>query len=144
MARTRELRELVRPQRVSVIVDHAALPAPARRRKRAGALAKLRPAVARDSRRRDGDSIEEVRCGPAAGEPTRAPAHDLAATSVRLSCLAVTVSFSPSEASDSGRIGNPYRAVVDFAGGHIAYCRSYGEAGPKRRVLVALPRACGG
>lgn len=147
VARTRELRKLVRPQRVSVPADDAALPAPARRVARAGMVADLRRAIARDSRRRDGDSIEEVSCQPAAGEPARAPARDLAAASARLSCLAVTTSFAPGEASEGGRIGNPYRAVVDFARGRVTYCRSYGrpgEASLERRILVTLPRACGG
>lgn len=147
VARTRELRKLVRPQRVSVPADDAALPAPARRVARAGMVADLRRAIARDSRRRDGDSIEEVSCQPAAGEPGRAPARELAAASARLSCLAVTTSFAPGEASEGGRIGNPYRAVVDFARGRITYCRSYGrpgEASLERRILVTLPRACGG
>jgi hypothetical protein len=112
-----------------------------------GVAAELERAVARDSRRRDGDSIEAVSCRPAAGEPARAPVRDLAASSARLSCLAVTTSFGPGEASEGGRIGNPYRAVIDFARGRVTYCRSYGrpgEASLERRILVTLPRACGG
>lgn len=145
--RTRELRELARPRRMSVTPDDVALAASARRRERAGVVAELERAVARDSRRRDGDSIEAVSCRPAAGEPARAPVRDLAASSARLSCLAVTTSFGPGEASEGGRIGNPYRAVVDFARGRVTYCRSYGrpgEASLERRILVTLPRACGG
>lgn len=147
VARTRELRELVRPRRMAVAADDPSRPAATRRRTRAGMVAALRRAVARDSRRRDRDSIEEVSCQPAAGEPARAPAANLAAASARLSCLAVTTSFSPGDASEGGRIGNPYRAVVDFERGRVTYCRSYGrpgEASLERRIPVTLPRACGG
>lgn len=61
-------------------------------------------------------------------------------------CLAVTSSFGPTVVSQAGRVGYPYRALLDPRSGSFTYCKVVGRAGEGglRRALVPLPAACGG
>jgi hypothetical protein len=70
------------------------------------------------------------------------------------SCLAVTAEFGASgegrEAwgeSESGVLGHPYRARLDFETGAISFCKISGrpaEGGLTQKIDVTVPRECGG
>jgi hypothetical protein len=75
------------------------------------------------------------------------PTGDLQIDRARFSCLAITARFVASSTSEGGRIGYPYRAVVDFPTGHFTYCKVSGVPGEgslARRVDVRVPPQCGG
>jgi hypothetical protein len=75
------------------------------------------------------------------------PAGDLRLDSARFSCLAITARFAPTKSTEGGRIGYPYRALVDFPSGRFTYCKVSGipgEGSLARRRDVRVPRECGG
>jgi hypothetical protein len=110
-------------------------------RSRAAALDELAGSIAADARRR-------VRAGALSGQIRRVdcepfprslhPERQLARRRVRLACLAVTAEF------ESGALGHPYRALIDFATGRYAYCKVSGRPDPTPDPEVTTPRACGG
>jgi hypothetical protein len=64
---------------------------------------------------------------------------------VGFACLAVTSDIPETEANAAGRLGHPFRAVVDFPSGRLTWCKVSGRPGEgsaTRRALVRLPRAC--
>ncbi len=100
--------------------------------------------------------IRDTACEPyPRTEDRRGAERDLAATSGRYACLAVTAAFGanaggdagPYEASEAGALGHPYRVRIDFSSGRLAYCKVSGRAGEgglRAESLVTVPRACGG
>jgi hypothetical protein len=66
------------------------------------------------------------------------PERQLARRRVRLACLAVTADF------ETGALGHPYRALVDFRTGRYAFCKVSGRPDPIPDPDVTTPRACGG
>ena len=75
------------------------------------------------------------------------PATDLASRTGRYSCIAVTADAPRGlETQESSSIGYPYRAMVDFTTGRLAYCKVSGRPGEGalRDVSVRVPAACGG
>lgn len=75
------------------------------------------------------------------------PATDLASSTGRYSCLAVTAVAPTTETNESSSMGYPYRALVDFPSGRFTYCKVSGRAGEgslRSDVPVTVPEACGG
>jgi hypothetical protein len=75
------------------------------------------------------------------------PATDLSSPTGRYSCLAVTADAPRTAENNPSSIGYPYRAAADFPGGHFTYCKVSGRPGEgslSRKVLVRVPKACGG
>lgn len=61
-------------------------------------------------------------------------------------CLAVTRDIPTTSTNAPGRLGHPFRAVVDFRRFTFAFCKTSPPAGeravPDPRTTSALPRAC--
>ena len=107
-----------------------------------------------------GDALQRVRTGEFASAVTRVeceryprgargedPATDLKSPTGRYSCLAVTADAPQTSENNASSIGYPYRAAVDFPSGHFTYCKVSGRPGEgslSRKVLVRVPKACGG
>lgn len=75
------------------------------------------------------------------------PATDLARTTGRYSCLAITADAPRVETNNPSSIGYPYRALVNFETGRFAFCKVSGrpgEGGIRREQLLRVPAACGG
>jgi hypothetical protein len=76
------------------------------------------------------------------------PAEDIARASEVVECLAVTHKVARDERTTSGSlIGQPYRAVVDFAHGRYTFCKIVqqpGELSIERKPVMRIPHACGG
>ncbi len=130
-SRIERLRALVKPRTETVS-------GPASER-----LARLRKLIVAGAARRAESRILRASC-----EPVPLAAGERDAPGVRrLSCLAVTSEFAPSEVTSGGSIGYPYRALVDLRAGRLTYCRVFGvpgEGGLTSRQAVTVPKACGG
>ena len=105
----------------------------------------LETAVAEDARGRpDARRILRADCaGLGQGE---SPDRDLSARRSRFACTAITSEVQPG-ASRGVVLGYPYRALVDFATGRLAWCRIAGHPGEgafTRTSTVAIPAKCGG
>jgi hypothetical protein len=78
----------------------------------------------------------------------RPPADDLGRAVVPVQCLAVSADVaSRAHLTNGSLIGQPYRAVVDFARGRYAFCKIVqqpGEMSIQRDAVLAIPRACRG
>jgi hypothetical protein len=76
------------------------------------------------------------------------PAEDVGRATEVVECLAVTSKVARDERTTSGSlIGQPYRALVDFAHGRFAFCKIVqqpGELSIQREPVMEVPRACGG
>ena len=75
------------------------------------------------------------------------PATNLASSTGRYSCLAITADAPEIETSHSSSLGYPYRALVNFETGRFTYCKVSGRAGEgsiESDVPVTVPAACGG
>ncbi|MBD0280960.1 MAG: hypothetical protein ICV69_02015 [Thermoleophilaceae bacterium] len=116
-------------------------------------LADAAASVSRDARARvaagalDGP-IERVACEPFPRSVERRGAdQDPSRRFGRYACLAVTGEFGPTEASEGGMIGHPYRLRVDFESGRYAFCKVSGRPGEGSIATtphVSVPRVCGG
>ena len=107
-----------------------------------------------------GDALRRVRTGEFARPVTRVeceryprgargedPATDLASPTGRYSCLAITADAPQTSETSPSSIGYPYRAAADFPAGRFTYCKVSGRPGEgslSRKVLVRVPKACGG
>jgi hypothetical protein len=115
--------------------------------------ADLAAAVTADAARRAGTGefaqrAKRVECSryPAAAT-AEDPAANLASSTGRYACLAVTAEFAPGDASVGGALGYPYRALVHFGSGRFAFCKISGRPGEMsitRTIPVPVPPACGG
>jgi hypothetical protein len=75
------------------------------------------------------------------------PTTNLATSTGRYACLAITAVSPTTETNESSAIGYPYRALVDFPSGRFTYCKVSGRAGEgslRSSVPVTVPEACGG
>jgi hypothetical protein len=132
---------------------------PARGLAGAAAIAARRELVADLSASIRGDAVARVRSGEFAhpvvrieceryprGAHREDPMTDLAHSTGRYSCLAVTAVAPKTDSNDSSSIGYPYRALVDFAGGRFTFCKISGRPGELaiNPVVVGVPAACGG
>jgi hypothetical protein len=76
------------------------------------------------------------------------PAEDIARATDIVECLAVSREVPRDARTTSGSlIGQPYRALVDFAHGRYAFCKIVqqpGELSIQRDPVMKVPRACGG
>ncbi|HZG48064.1 MAG TPA: hypothetical protein VEY90_00960 [Thermoleophilaceae bacterium] len=151
--RTAEARRAQRPR------FGAATPAPSDQAGRARLVQAVAADVRADARRRVAAGaltgpIRRVECEPFPRSESGVGAEqDLGERHGRYSCLAVTAEFGASgerdayAASESGAIGHPYRARVDFTSGRYAFCKVSGRAGEgglSARLTVTVPRVCGG
>lgn len=148
--KVRRLRALVAPRRAAVPAAPAGLSRPTRLDRRERAVTALGRQIAVDARERTGKPIVATTCEryPRSERPRPSPARDLEAARVRVSCLAATARFQAGAGvSVGGSLGYPYRALVDFAAGRVAFCRVFGrpaEGALTRRIPVRTPTACGG
>jgi hypothetical protein len=82
------------------------------------------------------------------GLDDRPPAEELGRAVVPVQCLAVSADVaSRAHLTNGSLIGQPYRAVVDFARGHYAFCKIVqqpGELSIRRDAVLKIPRACRG
>lgn len=145
--RVARLRRLVEPRTLTVAsLDRPSDPDATRAAARTRTLARVRAEIVADARSRESSRVKAARCERIpAGEP--APATDLAATEVGLSCVAVTSELDANERTTGVTIGYPYRALVDFRTGRVGFCRTVGQPGEgSYRGLpeVSTPAACGG
>lgn len=112
---------------------------------RAVVVAQLEELILEDARARvdagtlSAPAAKRVDCEPLArGQDPNGPR-------VAYSCIAVTSDIPPTEANRGGRLGHPFRAVVDYSGARLTWCKVSGRPGEgsaTRRALVRLPRAC--
>jgi hypothetical protein len=127
---------------------------PRERRARQALLRRVEDSIAADARRRvragqlEG-SIARVECSPAPASITRRGAEvTLRRSSDAYDCLAVTRDIPRSRLNVGGRLGYPFKAVVDFRRFRYAWCKTNPVAGeravPDPRLVVPLPRACSG
>ncbi|MDQ4048392.1 MAG: hypothetical protein M3131_03290, partial [Actinomycetota bacterium] len=86
-------------------------------------------------------------CAPASGARGR-PERDLRLRRGAYDCLAVTRDIPATRTNSAGRLGHPFRALVDFSRFSFAYCKTNPPAGERAvsdpRATPQLPRACGG
>jgi hypothetical protein len=104
-----------------------------------------------DARVRSGEfthSVNRVECERyPRGAHGEDPATELASSTGRYSCLAVTVDAPKTDLSNASSIGYPYRALVNFPSGKYTFCKFSGRPGEMafaRNVRAPVPRACGG
>jgi hypothetical protein len=75
------------------------------------------------------------------------PATDLASSTGRYSCLAITADTPRTERNSASSLGYPYRARVDFPSGKFTFCKISGRPGEgslTRHFPARVPVACGG
>jgi len=108
---------------------------------RTAMLERLQEAIGRDARARFSPNAGTATCEPA-------PGVDESAARVAYDCLSATseIRGGGAQAGARGQLGYPYRAIVDFAAGRYAFCRtnpvpSEGALGDPRKV-IRLPKAC--
>jgi len=151
-ARRATLREQ-RAQRAGVPALRLGPRAPRRARlaARASLVAALERAISADARARAASGeIErrtgETRCRPAAR--AGAPLEDLSDRSAAFDCLTVTATIAASQRNAAGRLGYPFRGVVDFERARFAWCKTNPVPSekfiPDPRRIVRLPAACRG
>jgi hypothetical protein len=120
---------------------------------RAALVASVPDAIQADARRRGADGaldgpIRSVECGPYPRTVEGQGAHlDPSETSGRYSCLAVTRHVQATDRNEAASIGHPYRVLVHFDTGRLAFCKVSGRPGEGsigRHIPVPVPDACGG
>ncbi|MDQ4049715.1 MAG: hypothetical protein M3131_10120, partial [Actinomycetota bacterium] len=128
------------------------LTAAERLRARRGLVAAVERAITREARARVASGtltgrIARTECSPstASGVPPGAEA-DLRRRIRAYDCLAVTRDIPATRTNAPGRLGHPFRAVVDFERFTFVFCKTNPPAGeravPDPRALPRLARAC--
>jgi type II secretory pathway pseudopilin PulG len=107
-------------------------------------------AITADARRR-------VQAGEMRGNPSQTkcspypprdvdPAHDLAEARGVYDCLTTISEIKATQTNVGGRLGYPFRAVVDFKSFSFVWCKTNPVPGervvPDPRTVVELPRVC--
>jgi hypothetical protein len=149
--RRRLVREM-RPMRARAPRPAGRLGRAAELRARREVLDAVRAAITADARRRaaagelSGRALR-TECVPAPRSVPRAGAEvDPRRAADGYDCIAVTRDIAPGRRNPAGRLGHPFRAIVDFARGTFVWCRTIplpGEAAtPDPRGIPLLPRAC--
>jgi len=114
-------------------------------------LRKVEGAIATDARRRVRAGamtgrILRAECAPSPGIQERGGERDLRVPRSGYDCLAVTRDIPATGTNTSGRLGHPFRAVLDFRRFTFAFCKTNPPAGeravPDPRVTPPLPPAC--
>ena len=123
-------------------------------RARRGQLRAVERAVTAEARRRVAvgtltGRIVRTECTPSPRSSTPGGAErDLRFRRVAYDCLAVTRDIPATSTSSPGRLGHPFRAVVDFRRLTFAFCKTNPPPGeravPDPRATPRLPRACTG
>ena len=123
-------------------------------RARRGLLRAVERAVTAEARRRVAvgtltGRIVRTECTPSPRSSTPGGAErDLRFRRVAYDCLAVTRDIPATSTSSPGRLGHPFRAVVDFRRLTFAFCKTNPPPGeravPDPRATPRLPRACTG
>jgi len=123
--------EDLRARRALLRTVEGAIAADARRRIRAGAMT---------------GRILRAKCAPSPGVDRRGGARDLRVPRSGYDCLAVTREIPATGTNTAGRLGYPFRAVIDFRRFTFAFCKANPPAGeravPDPRMTPRLPRAC--
>ena len=123
-------------------------------RARRGLLRAVERAVTTEARRRvatgtlSGRVVRtECSASPGSGAP-RGAERDLRLRRIAYDCLAVTRDIPATSTNAPGRLGHPFRAVVDFRRFTFAFCKTNPPAGeravPQPRATPRLPAACSG
>jgi len=124
-------------------------PSAARRAARAALVVATERAISADARARAASGelerrTGETRCRPAAR--AGAPLEDLALRSAAFDCLTTTATIAATERNVAGRLGYPFRAVIDFERARFAWCKTNPVPSekfiPDPRGIVRLPAAC--
>jgi hypothetical protein len=143
-----------RPRRGSAADLRPSSGAPAARRlaARAALLARAEQAITADARRRAlagelSGHPGTTECSPyPPGGQGSPPEQDLSRRTGAYDCLVVIRKIPATETNPEGRLGYPFRAVVDFEAFKFVWCKTNPAPGeqviPDPRTLVELPRAC--
>jgi len=125
-----------RPQR-AVAADLRPAATPAGRRR---LIARVEAAIAADARRRVARG--ELRRAGA----TRCRVSEAAGRHAALNCLVTTSEIAAGERNVAGRLGYPFRAIVDFRAAAFTWCRTHPVPSekiiPDPRTLVPVDPAC--
>jgi hypothetical protein len=112
-------------------------------------LGRVEAAITADARRRAAAGELRGRIGATACAPYPAgegAARDLSARSGAYDCLAHVREIAATETNVGGKLGYPFRAVVDFEAFRFTWCRTSPIPGervvPDPRYVVELPEAC--
>ena len=132
------------PRRGRGTADPGAGAPPARRAEaRRALMAAAETGIAQDARRRTRRDVRGVDCEPFPRSLTRIdPAAELRRRAAAYDCVAVTARFGGEGVpGGEGIIGIPFRLVVRFDGGALAWCRIV-PLGDRDRISHPLPDAC--
>lgn len=108
---------------------------------RAEVMDRVEVAIGADARERFSPKAARATCASA-------PGVDPGARKVAYNCLSATteIAGAGSQEGARGRLGYPYRAVVDFSASRYAFCRTNPVPSEKAlgdpRKAIGLPRAC--
>jgi hypothetical protein len=149
--RDEQIREQ-RPRRDSArdLLPGPGAPAPRQIGAREALIARVERAITADGRQRVAagelrGNIGATECEPypAGGTP---PENDLGRTTGTYDCLALVRAISATETNVGGKLGYPFRAVVDFETFRFTWCKTNPIPGervvPDPRTVVELPAAC--
>ena len=141
-----------RPRRLVVASLRPAAGAPAAERvaARTALLARAQLEITADARRRAATGELSGRPGATDCEPypprDPPPERDLAARGGVYNCLVAIRAIEATETNVEGRLGYPFRAVLDFRAFAVVWCKTNPVPGervvPDPRTVVELPRAC--
>jgi hypothetical protein len=117
---------------------------------RTALLARAEREIGADARRRAAAGELSGRPGATDCEPYPPrdvpPERDLSARAGVYNCLVVVRAIEATETNVAGRLGYPFRAVLDFRAFSLAWCKTNPVPGeqvaPDPRTVVELPRAC--
>jgi hypothetical protein len=143
-----------RPRRASArdLRPRAGAPASARLAARTALLARAEEAISADARERVRAGEMDGRIGATACDPYPAredgerPEQRLDESRGVYDCLALVREIKATELNVGGRLGYPFRAVLDFAAFRLVWCKTNPVPGervvPDPRSVVELPRVC--
>ena len=150
--RRREVIAQQRPRRLRAadLRPPAGAPAPERVAARVALLSRAEQAITADARERAAAGELEGRPGATVCEPypkrDPGPERDLAARAGVYDCLVSVRAIKATETNISGTLGYPFRAVLDFDGFSLVWCRTNPVPGervvPDPRTVLELPKVC--
>jgi hypothetical protein len=151
-------RERIRAEQRARRADAAGLrPGPGatdaeQRAARAALVARAEREIGADARQRAADGELKRRPGATECDPYpprddgERPEQDLSVRRGTYDCLVLVRAIEGTERNVGGRLGYPFRAVLDFEAFRIAWCKTNPIPGervvPDPRYVVELPRAC--
>ena len=143
-----------RPHRLDAAALRPPAGAPAARRiaARTALLQRAETAISADARARAGAGELQGRpqgtdCEPYPKRgPGEGPERDLAVARGVYDCLVLVRAIGATETNVGGRLGYPFRAVLDFERFRLTWCKTNPVPGervvPDPRTVIELPRAC--